>query len=82
MFCQRWKTKSNHKEPLEKILNEGHLQDKWPVIFRNVSEGLRKCCRIKDIKEMQLNARLSQDYDLHQFDVEGSETRKGEASTA
>lgn len=75
-LCQRWETKSNHKEPLEKTLNEGYLQDKWPVIFRNVSKGLRKCCRMKEIKEMQLSARLSQDYDLHHFDVEGSETEE------
>lgn len=82
MLCQRWRTKSNHKEPLEKTLNEGHLPDKWLVIFRNVSEGLRKCCRMKEIEEMQLNTRLSQDYDSHHFDVEESETKIGEASTA
>lgn len=82
MLCQRWRTKSNHKEPLEKTLNEGHLPDKWLVIFRNVSEGLRKCCRMKEIEEMQLNTRLSQDYDSYHFDVEESETKIGEASTA
>lgn len=37
---------------------------------------------MKEIEEMQLNTRLSQDYDLHHFDVEESETGIGEASTA